>query len=86
MRVCGQSHAVQPPVWSVTAQLVYGLAVVDALNATHLMIQVIWRWWWWWWRWWWWWYNAMMFTLREQFLEGATGKVLDESVIVQGKW
>jgi hypothetical protein len=25
-------------------------------------------------------------TLREQFLEGATGKVLDESVIVQGKW
>jgi hypothetical protein len=26
------------------AELVYGLAVVDALNATHLMIQVIWWW------------------------------------------
>jgi hypothetical protein len=33
-------HCLQPPAWSVTAQLVHGLALVDAVNSTHLMLQV----------------------------------------------
>lgn len=49
----------QPPAWSVTAQLVHGLALVDAVNSTHLMLQ---------------------------FIEGASGKVIDESWISQREW
>ncbi len=30
----------QPPAWSLRAELIYGIAAVDAVNGTHLMIQV----------------------------------------------
>ena len=90
------SRFAQPPAWSQRADLTFGLAAVDAVNASHLMLQVgvcvrvmpvalllvrllL----------------VTVLTLEEfvavaaitrfmpQFIEGATGKVLDESWIVQ---
>ncbi len=31
----------QPPSWSVRAELIHGLALVDAVNRSHLLMQVV---------------------------------------------
>jgi hypothetical protein len=38
-RLTGRSR--QAPAWSLRAELVYGLSAVDAVNSTHMMIQVL---------------------------------------------
>ena len=38
-RLTGRSR--QAPAWSLRAELVYGLSAVDAVNSTHMTIQVL---------------------------------------------
>jgi hypothetical protein len=38
LRLTGRSW--QAPAWSLRAELIYGLSAVDAVNSTHMMIQV----------------------------------------------